>query len=629
MYLRRAWRRRWRISLVAVLVAAAALTIGLEQSAAQEGTPKSCTVDAQVVGASGQMSMAGGDFSSFQAVSVECGTPVELVARTDPSPLTLTLTSSRELCTANTLTELSWVIAGGQPPYTLTVAGETVDVAAESVRVNCGPLTLDPFTGDPLPNQTKAFNATVTDAQTPAASTQASVSVALAEALAGPTNVEYQSYVGVVLVTWDPVTGAGSQSPLGRHPQRGVPTRVNGSIRTRAVEATEWDYQTLEFDGQSSLVLETPPGPRALSLAAVRHALELETPEALNWSGALTYAAATEAENVVISASHDTITVSWDKQPYARWTEVQARLRLADANAVPPGLRMIRVWEEVGVSGRHQVVFSDLPAETDFLVWIVIVDTTGRSEPTLYAARTEAPPPDWTPLPLGAQNLRVTTSAEGYIIDWDSPNPNAFVETWFLNVENAATGEWVFGTGTHGATTWTILRDRLRPSTRYRVIVSHHDLKETETSIEFVTLATNADDRTATASVEGVSELNQLAFFPVWPVGLDGRYAMTDDPFQQRGSAAEPRYHAGLDIGEHSKYAAAEDQVDGDPVYAVADGLLSVYNYNLEQQQVEYCPDHTRSLHEQFHVAPHVPAGAHCRFVVAGSSCNDYTSVRP
>ena len=44
-------------------------------------------------------------------------------------PLTLALTSSRELCTANTLTELSWQIAGGQPPYTLTIDGETVAAA--------------------------------------------------------------------------------------------------------------------------------------------------------------------------------------------------------------------------------------------------------------------------------------------------------------------------------------------------------------------------------------------------------------------------------------------------------------------------------------------------------------------
>ena len=44
-----------------------------------------------------------------------------------PTPLTLELGSSRELCTANTLTELSWTIAGGRPPYTLSIDGQAVD----------------------------------------------------------------------------------------------------------------------------------------------------------------------------------------------------------------------------------------------------------------------------------------------------------------------------------------------------------------------------------------------------------------------------------------------------------------------------------------------------------------------
>ena len=70
-------------------------------------------------------------------------------------PLTLELTSSRDLCTANTLTELSWTIAGGRPPYTLTIDGETVDANAESHRANCGAIPTDPLSGDPLPGPTK------------------------------------------------------------------------------------------------------------------------------------------------------------------------------------------------------------------------------------------------------------------------------------------------------------------------------------------------------------------------------------------------------------------------------------------------------------------------------------------
>ena len=66
-------------------------------------------------------------------------------AAAQADPLTLELTSSRDLCTANTLTELSWTIAGGRPPYTLSIDGETVDAESESYRVNCGAIPADPM----------------------------------------------------------------------------------------------------------------------------------------------------------------------------------------------------------------------------------------------------------------------------------------------------------------------------------------------------------------------------------------------------------------------------------------------------------------------------------------------------
>ena len=118
-----------------------------------------------------------------------------------PTPLTLELTSSRDLCTANTLTELSWTIAGGRPPYTLSIDAETVDANAESHRANCGPLMMDPQTEEPLPNQSKVFSATVTDSRTIPVSVADEVRVALAEALPSVADVEpfaARSYVGMI-----------------------------------------------------------------------------------------------------------------------------------------------------------------------------------------------------------------------------------------------------------------------------------------------------------------------------------------------------------------------------------------------------------------------------------------------
>ena len=114
-------------------------------------------------------------------------------------PLMLELSSSRELCTANTLTELRWQISGGRPPYTLTIDGETVDSEAESYRVNCGPIPTDPMGAVPGTAPSKAFSATVTDSRTIPVSVADEVRVALAEALPSVADVEpfaARSYVG-------------------------------------------------------------------------------------------------------------------------------------------------------------------------------------------------------------------------------------------------------------------------------------------------------------------------------------------------------------------------------------------------------------------------------------------------
>ena len=67
------------------------------------------------------------------------GLPSRAAAQT-AEPLTLTLTAERAECTAGTLNPVSWTITGGTAPYTLTVAGQSVDPPAESVNVTCGAL---------------------------------------------------------------------------------------------------------------------------------------------------------------------------------------------------------------------------------------------------------------------------------------------------------------------------------------------------------------------------------------------------------------------------------------------------------------------------------------------------------
>ena len=109
-------------------------------------------------------------------------------------PLYLKLTSSRELCTAGTLTELSWKIAGGVAPYTLSVEGETVDADADNIRINCGALPTDPRTGELAASRTKTFRGLVRDSRGVTASATAPVTLTTPPYLAADTTLRYETY---------------------------------------------------------------------------------------------------------------------------------------------------------------------------------------------------------------------------------------------------------------------------------------------------------------------------------------------------------------------------------------------------------------------------------------------------
>ena len=173
------------------------------------------------------------DFQLHAATAVVVTTAFKV----PPPPLTLELASSRDLCTANTLTELSWTIAGGRPPYTLSIDGQTVDANAESHRVNCGPLIMDPQTEEPLPNQSKVFSASVADSRATPESAAAEVRVALAEALPSVADVEpfaARSYVGI---SWPNYTR-----------QNFNDTEAWYLFRSRPQGESEWRYERVPRD---------------------------------------------------------------------------------------------------------------------------------------------------------------------------------------------------------------------------------------------------------------------------------------------------------------------------------------------------------------------------------------------
>ena len=109
-------------------------------------------------------------------------------------PLHLKLTSSRELCTAGTLTELSWTISGGTAPYTLTIEGSAVDTSADNLRINCGALPTDPRTGQLAASRTKTFRGSLRDSRGVTTTATAAVTLTTPPYLAADTALRYETY---------------------------------------------------------------------------------------------------------------------------------------------------------------------------------------------------------------------------------------------------------------------------------------------------------------------------------------------------------------------------------------------------------------------------------------------------
>ena len=498
-----------------------------------------------------------------------------------PAPLRLELTSSRELCTAGTLTELSWTITGGAPPYTLTIDGQTVDAGAESHRVNCGPLDVDPMTDEPLHNPTKVFTATVSDSQSPAGSAEGRTRVNLAEALA-PPSVGYGSLKGhVTLSTKWPV----------------APDYSSVLIRSRERDGDAWAYTAGTPRRNHDLLMGA--NPRSVAAAAMRHDIEALTPSALRWSDPLRVASALPPRNVRVSATHDTITVSWDKQPLMRGQRWLVGVVPDDKS----GSWRKSFAQATGETGRHTVQFPGVAPDTDYTIRVAIATADNQPE-TRKPVRTAAAPAGWSPPPRGPQNLRATSTHDSITVWWESPYPGA-QESWNAQLRHVTSHAMLNYRGVGSEKTWTFRKSRngvaLKPNTRYRINVAHMTWRVAEA--EIVVATGPAPSRSGRSAVtEDPENTGRLPFAVRWPVSMDGRYAMTDDPFEWR----QDHFHAGLDIGErgggvYGSAAGSAADVQGEPVYAAAAGWLRLFGHR-EAQVVVYCHDEELPMHERFHV---------------------------
>ena len=397
--------------------------------------------------------------------------PASQVAAQAPDPLSLTITAERSECTAGTLNPLSWEIRGGVAPYRLTVDGASVDADAESTTVTCSALP----TG--ATEALGTITAVVTDAA--GATATASAAYTIVPPLPAPTGLK----MGEVLryqvgVNWDAVEGAGSQSPVVR--EHGWDGSDSYLFRYRAAEAdatTPYEYlgplrdrgtfvrpDPLDADGDPITT-----GDYLGMAAAIRHTIEQESPAALNWSAPIPFGVLRAPENIVVQASHDTVNVAWDEQPYTQsWT----------VSLVGGGFHLYgKGWDITPTDGRHHTRFRHLTPETEYEITITIGGPLGAVS-TATTVRTAATPADWQPLPEGPQNLRATATHDSITVRWDPPFPEGDL-AWSVNVTTTLLGRtWVVQNRvirTPPPEGWTLrgLYQPIRPNTTYRVRVAN------------------------------------------------------------------------------------------------------------------------------------------------------------
>ena len=441
---------------------------------------------------------------------------------------------------------------------------------------------LDPLTQEPLPDQNKTFSAAVSDAQETGTVASASIRVDLAPALIAPVDITYASHDASVQMSWD----------WNRTFPRFSDYPTFALLRHRPAASDDWRYliaQPLRSD--PTFRLELPTGNHLVAVAAIRHEIELQTPDALQWSDARQMAGAFPPPNVRATATHDTITVSWDRQPHLVGQRTSARIRRSDLTAPWQGGWGKSVDEVYGQSGRHELVFPGMEPNTDYRVQVDVGVPDSVIE-IVTSVRTLAPPPGWTAPPRGPQNLGASATDACITANWDLPYPGA-PNRWFVELFAAETGQpWHFA-WIHSKSSWTICGSRsghpLNAGAQYRIRVEHLSVVPHAAEI-VVTTDAAAQPRSQRAGTGIGQDMRLLPFAPQWPVSMDGRFAMTDDAFdwrpactlvetaadhtadhcRKRGEGTDVyyedkgRYHAGLDIGAEND-SAARLQLVGQP----------------------------------------------------------------
>ena len=373
---------------------------------------------------------------------------------------TLWLTSSRNLCTAGTLTELSWQISGGSAPYRLTIESESVDPNADNVRLNCGALTETEAAAAAAALAAKTITAVVTDSR--GVRREAALDIARARALPAPSPRGTAVQRTSMATNWATIGSAHHGASIGWWLMRWRPA---------ADSSANWSYALIEQPRVGDFVIGGFGGLRegssyAYAVATLRDPIEQLTPDALAWSGESEGTTSTPPTGVQATSTHDTITVTWDDQPSVKYVYVD--IIRADGVGRPGGATMRR--RDATLTDR--VTLIDLEPETEYDITVSVDGDVEARLSTAIKATTAAATAGWQAPPRGAQNLQVSATHDTITVTWDAPVPNTY-DHWIVRIEHpdwpSAYSRWV-------SAPLMLTLEGLNPETTYKVRVKHLDM---------------------------------------------------------------------------------------------------------------------------------------------------------
>ena len=322
-------------------------------------------------------------------------------------PLTLEIDHSRPRCTSGTLTEVSWSIRGGVPPYALSINGKAVDPGASSARVPCGSMVNDALEWLLDIGNERYITATVTDAA--GATATAHAQVVLVAGRQPPVDIRLASEFSLrdtrrVTAEWR----SGHREPW-RSRSYLVRWRVQGTMT--------WAYENVSFtsslrDREAKWTLEASYTAQILEyqFSELRHPLEIETPEALIWSAPRTVTIAATSRNLTATATHDSISLSWG--PDVSGLPYTAELSYDND-------RLTVVSDGALLYAAH---FNDLLPGTWYTVRVGLDGAYGPGFAGLgFGVRTEPAPPGWSRRLREPRNLEARLVDGGLQVTWDAP----------------------------------------------------------------------------------------------------------------------------------------------------------------------------------------------------------------